>query len=467
MGYDRRTILGLVGAGVGLGAAGSTQADWLRSSTAEEEEPSRRATDAPTEAEVSRQTTDGDAEATTSALSARTDDVLDELAWFAGDYDDAIDAYLTAADTVLTTVSEHGQTVQLSDSVVERLDGETDQPRLDRGWPYDVWWEEGERRWRYVDIEWQQPTDEVEDETPLPESAIADLRDVTTAFVETFETELTPHFSGAGAEASFATNTIDTIAEFNGRGDIVMVVAGLVRLYQHYDALSSPAYVDGSLSDAPIRNRLAGYLESPVSVSTTPLFEVDYRDGVDNHQAFVYDDSVGQGRRDELYDGEPLATIDGATGDTGRTRLQNVVSELGVDAGRLDRCYVLVNEWERPRSNYYSDELSSQSIFVQRYESETAAGDAYQGLLDREDITPANVDVELGSSVPEAWTPVYFPHEGQPWSAAMRRTGRHLLVAGAARRPLQQRDEDVVGDDWTDPLRLSWVWEDGEAGGRS
>jgi hypothetical protein len=119
---------------------------------------------------------------------------------------------------------------------------------------------------------------------------------------------------------------------------------------------------------------------------------------------------------------------------------------------------VLVNEWERPRSNYYSDELSSQSIFVQRYESETAASDAYGGLLDRDDITRASVDVRLGETGTEAWTGMYFPHEGQPWSAVMRQSGRHLFVAGAARRPLQQRDEDVVGDDWTDPLRLSWVW---------
>lgn len=463
MGYDRRTVLGLVGAGVGLGTAGSTQADWFGSSPTDESDASQRAADATTtDEDVSRQTTDGDIEATASALSSRTDDVLDELSWFASEYTDAVDAYLTAADTVLGAVSEHGETVQLSDSVVERLDGETDQPRLDRGWPYDIWWEEGERRWRYVDIEWQQPTDEVEDETPLSESSVADLRNVTTAFVETFERELDPHFPGAAAEASFATDTVDTIAEFNDRGDIVMVVAGLVRLYQHYNALSSPTYVDGSLSENPIRNRLAGYLESPVAVDTTALFEVDYRDGVDSHRAFVYADGVGQARRDELYDGEPLATIDGSTGNSGGTRLQNVVSELSVGTGRLDRCYVLVNEWTRPSSNYYSDELPSQSIFVQRYESETAASDAVGQLLDREDITPATVDVELGATDPEAWTPIYFPHEGQPWSGALRRTGRHLLVAGAARRPFQQRDEDIVGEDWTDPLRLSWVWDGSE-----
>ena len=431
MGYNRRTLLELVGAGVGLVTVGSAQADQLRPPTAFTEQRTRQVADG----------------------------VMNELSWFASEYDDAIDAFRSAAETVLETVSEHGETVQLSDTVVERLDGEVAQPRLDRGWPYDIWWDEGERRWRYVDIDWQQPTDEVTDETPLSESAVADLEAVTAEFVDTFETELEPHFSGAAEEESFAVETLDTIGEFNERGDIAMVVAGLVRLYEHYEALSSATYVDESLSENPIRNRLAEAMESPASVDTTPLFEVDYRKrGGDSHLAFVYDDGVGQARREELYDSEPLATIDGSADATGGTRLQDVVAELDVSTGREDRCYVLVNEWTSPSANYYTDELTSQPIFVQRYESETAASDAAAQLLGRSDITPASVDVELGATAPDAWTPIYFPHEGQPWSAALRRSGRHLLVVGVARRPFQQRDEETVGGDWTAPLQLAWIW---------
>jgi len=237
-----------------------------------------------------------------------------------------------------------------------------------------------------------------------------------------------------------------------------MVVAGLVRLHEHYEALSSPAYVEDSLSADPIRNRLADYLHSPTPTARTALFEVDYREhNRSDHLAFVYDDSVEQGRRDELYDSEPLATIDGSTGGDGGVRLQDAVSELSVPTNRVDRCYVLVNEWERPDDGYYSAELISQPIFVQRYESATAASDAYDELLDREDIDRAAVDVQLGESGTDPWTGIYFLHEGQPWSAAIRQTGRYLHVVGVARRPLEQRNEE-----WTEPLELVWVWAAGE-----
>ena len=454
MGQRRRHVLKLVGACVGLSAVGSAR-DGQHSPPAQSGLSETRqsvSSDTGTQQQTADSSQSDAADGRNAGLASRTEAVLDELSWFASEYDDAIAAFRGAADDVLTAVSDHGESIQLSDTVVDRLDGDIDQPRLDRGWPYDIWWDEGERRWRYVDIDWQPPTDEVTDETPLSESAVEDLRAETDAFVDTFEAELDPHFPGLAKEESFATDTMDTIAEFNDRGDIAMVVAGLVRLYEHYAALSSPAYVEDSLSNRPIRNRLADYLNSPASTSGTALFEVDYRGGSDTHSAFVYDSSVGSARRDELNRGEPLATIDGATGGRGGTRLQNVVSELSVATDRVDRCYVLVNEWERPGDSYYSEALTSQPMFVQRYESAAAASDVYDRLLNRSDINRAATDVRLGDSDTEPWTGVYFPHQGQPWSGAMRQVGRHLLVAGVARRPLEQRDGD-----WTEPLELAWI----------
>ncbi|WP_324663861.1 hypothetical protein [Haloarcula sediminis] len=452
MGYNRRSVLGLLGASVGLGAVGAARHSSPAQSGVADQQRTQSADVVARQADDGEADTDGDGES--SGLAQRTEDVMDELSWFAGEYDDAIGALRDSAESVLAAISDHGGTVQLSDTAVERLDGETDRPRLDRGWPYDIWWDEGERRWRYADVDWQRPTDEVTDETPLSESAVADLRAETGAFADTFVAELRPHFSGLAAEAQFATETMDTIAAFNDRGDIAMVVAGLVRLYEHYEALSSAAYVEESLSDDPIRNRLAGYLDSPGRTATTALFEVDYRgQSGDIHRSFVYDDSVDQSRRDELYDGEPLATIDGSTDDPDGTRLQDAVSELSVSTDRVDRCYALVNEWDRPDDGYYSEELTSQPIFVQRYTSATAASDVYDRLMGRSDIDRVAVEVALGASDPDAWTPIYFPHEGQPWSAAMRQVGRCLLVAGVARRPFQQRDAD-----WIEPIELAWIW---------
>jgi len=451
MGYRRRGLLKLVGGGIALSAAASALEHRRRDTASRAAVDDRQAS---AKDVVDQQAAPDDSGAPPAALSDRTDAVLDELAWFAGEYDAAVDSLQSAANAALEAVASHGEEIQLSDPVVARLDGQTDQPRLDRGWPYDVWWETGERRWRYVDVDWQQPSDEVTDETPLSSAAVSDLRDRTSAVADTFETELAPHFAGADAEASFATTTMDTIASFNDEGDIAMVVAGLVRLYEHYDALASPSYVERSLSDAPVRNRLADYLRSETGRSRTALFEVEYRRSSDRHRAFVYDATVDESRREELYRGEPLATIDGSTGATGGRRLQDVVSELSVSADRVDRCYVVVNEWDRPAERYYSAALTSQPLFVQRYDSAAAARDARDGLLDRSDISRAAVEVQLGAASPDAWTPIYFPHEGQPWSAALRQAGRHLFVVGVARRPFQHRDAS-----WTAPLELAWVWQ--------
>lgn len=433
MGFDRRTLLGALGAGFGLNtvvgmAAGQTQ-----------EGPS--------------------GEQPASGLAGRTERIMDELRWFATDYPTAIERFRAASESVLDTVNTQGENVQLTESAVERLDGKIDRPRLDRGWPYDIWWDNGERRWRYVDIDWQRPTDVVTDEKPLSTAEITEIQEATSDFLDTFEAELDPHFYGLAQERAFVTNTMDTIVEFNGHSDTAMVVAGLVRLCQHYQALSSASYVESAFSEAPITNRLAEYLESPVENTSIPLFEVDYRRGrAPGHTAYVYRNSVDEGRRAELNRGEPLATIDGGTSSPDGLRLQDVVRELTVDTGRVDRCYVLVNEWTRPSSSYYTESLPSQSVFVQRYESESRAREVRDELLGRSDIMAAvNVTARLGESGTPLWTPLYFPYRRAPWSGALRQTGRHLLVAGVSRRPFQHRTRGIVGKEWARPMELSWV----------
>jgi len=391
---------------------------------------------------------------------------MDELAWFANDYSTAIDRFRAASEGVLSTISEQGETVQLTKSTVKRLDGEVDRPRLDRGWPYDIWWEKGKRRWRYVNIDWQRPTNDQIDGAPLSETAVSNLREATTAFLDTFEAELDPHFYGLAQERSFATNTIDTISGFNERDDIAMVVAGLVRLYQHYQALSSVSYIESAFSEAPITNQLAEYLESPVEGRQIPLFEVDYRQSRGaGHRAYVYRNSVADDRQAELNHAKPLKTIDGSTKSSGDSELslQEVVRELDVSAGRVDRCYVLVNEWTSPSSSYYTEELPSQSVFVQRYESESVAREARDQLMNRSDIMAAiGVDVRLGEPGTALWTPIYFPYRRAPWSGALRQVGRHLLVAGVSRRPFQHRIQEIIGEEWARPLELSWVWSESE-----
>lgn len=454
MAPKRRTVLRLLGLGAGLGTTGATGRELLSQPGESTEESADESVDRSVDEsgnQQSQQSQEDNTETLQSPLAARTTDIMNELAWFATEYDEAIEAYRTAAADVKQTATEEGERIQLTDTDVARLDGEIDRPRLDQGWPYDIWWDEGERRWRYVDIDWQRPRDEVTDERPLSDAGLSALRDTTGSFIDTFESELSPRFTGLPQERAFAVGTIETIAEFNNRGDTAMVVAGLVRLYQHYEAIDSVSHVESSLSDDPIRNRLARYLRSSEPGGTPPLFEVDYRRGrADRHTAYVYADTVRQRRRSELYDSIPLESIDGSTGGDGGIRLQNVLGALKYETDRLDRCFVLVSEWNRPSDGYYSEVLPSQSVFVQRYAGATAAGEARAALFDRSGV--AEVDERFPIDGGEQWTPIRFPFRGAPWNAALRQAGSHVLVAGVARRPFRHRNRE-----WVDPLKLSWL----------
>ncbi|WP_324757682.1 hypothetical protein [Haloarcula montana] len=411
--------------------------------------------------QAAAQETETDEEDPATRLATRTDRIMDGLSWFAEEYPAAISAYREAAADVLDAVREQGESVPLTERDVARLDREIRSPRIDIGWPYDVWWSEDERLWRYVPIDWRRPQPATAGATPLDGDAIQALRSVTTAFADTYERELGEYFRGAERERRFGRSTLDSIERFNERGDAVMVVAGLVRLYRHYEAVASERFVDSTLSRDPIRSALAETFvaDSPEQI---PLFEIDYRRAGfrdTTHRAVVYSDDIAETRVQELYRAQPVSTIDGAAVANDSVRLQEVTKPLSVDSDRIDRCYVVVNEWTRPAAGYYSSDLPSQPLFVQRYTSAEAAQVARETILSRSGISRAGgVTVRLGGADSEPWTPFYYPYQSELWSGAFRRVGPHLLVAGVARRPFVHR-----ADGWEEPLALSWVW-DGESG---
>jgi hypothetical protein len=458
MDYRRRELLGVLGAGIGLagclsrgdrdGTAGPTENTTGDRTVRSQTDPTDdRAADA----------AQSERSGPPARIAGTTDRILDELAWFASDYPAAIEAYRRAGERVLDRVADAGETVPLTPRAVARLDGEVDRPRSDRGWPYDVWWDGGDQLWRYVPVDWQSPDEAHADATPLSAAEIDRLRDAADAFADTIETELQPHFWGADSESRFATETVDTIEQFSEQGDAAMVVAGLVRLDRHYRTATGAQYVDANLSDDPIRNRLADFLSAPdvEDAPVPPLFEIDYRGRFD-HTAFAYSRSVGYGRIEALNRAEPTATIDGSTRDPSGPRLQNVADGVSVGCGRVDRCYLIVSAWTLPASSYYSARLPSETIFLQRYSDADAARTASQRLFGRSGV--ARLEDTSAVRIGDVdWTPIRFPFDGEPWYAAFRRFGRHLVVAGVARRPLVHRSEATTGRDWMFPLELTWV----------
>ncbi len=469
MDNQRRVFLQALGAGLGLASAGCLARGPTQQAPDGRGNETRQGTTQPAETTAAQTTVSEQPEADAAdraanaeeapQLAATTERIMDEMAWFADEYSNALEAYKEAGDAVTSAVSEVGEMVPLTDQDVRRLDGEIDRPRMDQGWPWDIWWEKGEKRWRRVPIDWQDPSEEQSDERPLAAPAIERLRDETQTFADTFEAEFEPHFTGAKKERRFATDTIDTIATFSERNDTAMVVAGLVRLYQHYQTITGAAYVNANLSDDPIRNRLAEYLAAPGvgNASVPPLFEFEYR-GQSTHAAFAHARSVSDDRAEALYQAEPAMTIDGSARVADGVTLQDAVDALEVSAGRVDRCYLIVSEWKNKGSGYYSAQLPSQTVFVQRYGDVKTAAAAKQRLFERNGVTRAeSSSVQIGDGESLPWDSLFFQHDGETWYAAFRRIGRHLVIVGVARRPLEHRGGEDANREWTAPLELSWI----------
>ena len=467
MDNQRRVLLQALGAGLGLGSAGcltrgQTQETPTENTAAERTDQGATAMPAEdggveaAEEDVGERTAMTEAEA---RLAATTNKIMDELAWFATEYPGAIEAFKEAGEAVTSTVSEVGEAIPLTRQDVRRLDGEIDRPRMDQGWPWDIWWEKGEKRWRRFDIDWQEPSEDQSNETPLDQSAIERLREKTEAFADTFEEELQPHFSGAEKERQFGADTIDVIDRFNAMGDTAMVVAGLVRLFEHYESVTGSMYVQENLSKNPIRNRLAGYLSAPKTEETPlpALFEVDYR-GQSDHQAFAYRRSVSEGRTESLYRAEPTLSIDGSTWDSEQLRLHDVVDGLEVTSNRVDCCYCLVSAWENRDSGYYSADLPSQTIFVQRYRTIEAAGKASKRLFDRTGVAKRGQPTKtIDGKKRVEWQLFTFHYKGEIWYGIFRRVGRHVLVASLGRQPFEHRSSGSIDENWQRLLGFSWL----------
>lgn len=456
--HRRRSLLRTLGVGVGLGVAGclTRGASEDESDTSTVERSTEQRVEETDDRSTPRAAEDDERTDAERQLAATTDRIMDELAWFAGEYEGAIDAYREAGQQVVTAVSEVGETVPLTGQDVRRLDGEIDRPRMDRGWPYDVWWDEGEKRWRRTGIDWQDPTEDPET-PPLDSGDVDRLRDEVQAFADAFAEQLTPQFTGAQKERQFGVDTLDVIDRYNDLGDTAMVVAGLVRLFEHYETVTGATYVAENLSENPIRNRLAGYLASPLVRETglSPLFELDYR-GRNDHTAFSHSRSPDVNITEALYEADPVGSIDGATREPGQLRLQDAVEPLSVAANREDRCYCVVTGLQGQSPESYTADLPSQPIFVQRYRDDDSAVEARGQLFARDGVArTGRSGIAFPGNDRLEWTPIRFQYSGELWYALFRHVGRHLIVAGVGRRPLEHRGE--VTTNWRSLLSLTWL----------
>lgn len=475
MDRQRRAVLSLLGAGLGAGTAGclgrAQEDDRYHPAPDSGTREQLRQVDDDSVSEAEEASAASEAGSAADRLAERTDRIMDELAWFATDYHRALETYVEAGEQAMAVVREVAETVPLTPEDVRRLDGGFDRPAIDRGWPYDydtaVSWEDDEKLWRYVPIDWRDPDPAAADEPPLSDADLDRLADAAIAFAETFERAWDPHFHGARKEAAFAEEAMEVLERFTDYGDRAMVVAGLLRLYRHYRTMIGPGYVVEHLSNDPIRNRLVEYLgPSHVGSELPALYEVDYV-GRRDHAAFAHSRSIDDEHVAALNEAEPTSSIDGATFDDTSVTLQDVVSPLEVHRNRVDAAFVVVNFWvpTGDESRYYPAELEAQGIAVQRFEDETSAESASRRIAAEKGSVVD--ELTFGDGPDGAWKAFRYEFEGERWYTAVRRVGSHVLIAGPSRRPFEHRPDGIDGrpdvfDDetpeWKAPFVLAWIW---------
>ncbi|WP_435069893.1 hypothetical protein [Haloplanus sp. C73] len=283
------------------------------------------------------------------------------------------------------------------------------------------------------------------------DSSLGLVRDATDHAISTAETELGGHFGIPGQMRDQIDNHIATIDRFARRGDLDRVDEELERLYDYLSGIRSPLFVRRVLSDRQIDSALYRYLHDDTAESDDDddddaapgLFEL-YHSA--EYAGYAYNG-------DQYLDREPFGSVPGA----GRNRGQELLAQQRLDFDPVgeatDRTgFAYVVSHAIPDEDDQPDDLDGldyqhASLFVQRYESVAAAGDAVETLFDT--AVGREGTYSFGR---ERWHRVYYHTDGDVVYAYLIQAGRFVLTAAPSEVAWEERL------DWTDPLDRLWLW---------
>ena len=336
-------------------------------------------------------------------LAEATRQVVDEAAWFATEYDGAIDEYTGALDRAIETVLQLENTTSITEADIDRLEG------------------------------------------------------VMNHVEETVGTHIEPHFRLRRRIQQRNERAITRVERFGERGDRPAVEDELESLRGFYERLRGLRFRQRNLSRSPIRNRLVTFMaaegtdtdDEDDDVHDTlfefrylnPIRFIDGRRALSGHQlrARVHTERAVARRDGPRILGDPAASPAGSTRWSPTYTFAERFAPVAVDEDRIDELEVVINDWSEytgsPRG-VYTDRFRSWPVYIQRYEDREAATAARSSLLDG----PVFLEPDRGTALGAVdWAQARYRLDGHVMYALFKQFAEFVVVVAPARTPIEDR----------------------------
>lgn len=280
------------------------------------------------------------------------------------------------------------------------------------------------------------------------------VRDATDRAVSTAETELSGHFGIPGQMRDQIDSHIETIERFARRGDLDRVDEELERLADYLAGIRSHLFIRRVLSDRQIDSALYRYLHDDTGSDDDDDDDDDDEAAPGLFELYHSAEYAGYAYNGDQYlERDPFDEVPGADRNRGEELLSQQrldFDPVGEATGRTGFAYVVSHAI--PDEDDQPDDLDAldyahTSLFIQRYETVGAAGDAVETLFDT--AVGQEGTYSFGR---ERWHRVYYHADGDVVYAFLIQAGPFILVAA----PSEVAWEERVA--WTDPLDRLWLW---------
>lgn len=361
-----------------------------------------------------------------ATIGPLTDEIVSETAWFTRQYDDAVDAFFEEVRSLIDTIESLEAMATVSGSDIDTLAGAAGR---------------------------------VED--------VSDRR-------------LEPHFPISSYVTGINSRYLSDIRRHGDRGDQEAIQDTLEPYRREYSGMRTQQFVEEWFPIDPIENRLLDWLQSPWLLRAIgsdpgfgyrPLFEFRYVGNNNTFASFVYSETAATMAGEPLLRGEPASAAGGTAPPDIEDPIDDVFEVVSAGDGRRDELYVVANEWTTANNDgvppdsdrYFTNELDSWPIYVQRYRSPEDAADAAQSLFDGPVFL---ADVGAPTFGGEQWEQVFYRREDRVRYAAMAQDESTIVIAAPSRTPIEDRTgygsiPDVTGEQrthWALPLTYTWLW---------
>ena len=394
MDSSRRNLLRLCATFCGVGLAGCSSQD--NSISYPTDEPSGTPAGTPTSGQNSTtgqatteqpttdpsETTDEQTTEPTPAaypdLAARTETILDEISWFATEYDAAIRRYRNAINRLLSTISQIRDSSDVSEHDLQRL-----------------------------------------------RNGAEDVAAITAE-------DIAPHFDVHDRLLTPQNVYYRNAKKFAERGDWDRADDELAVMYDYYDMRQREYVIEEELSAAPVQGRLLAALRAD-SIPDSLRKRHDVAKDVDSALFELY--YPGASYRSFAYSEEP-SMIYGKSIDHRDINAFRSFEGLEEERGRTGRAYLTANIVSKRNRKQWTYDLPNDVVFLQAYSNPATASNAIE-RMSGSSVSQEGTET-LGGRL---WQRVYYYYDGDIVYAYLLQAGRFLLAVSPSRTAWEERPD--------------------------